>query len=227
MVEQLRLREQERAKNSLSREELFKILVTWSVPVTHLTEIERRKRHEIVDHFHRQSAQQLIHAMFVGKKVRAARQAATVSSKRKFKGAAKMMSKTSSRPAVQSPQEIENFEEIECIRRLSSKPPNQMTLAAEQEAFVRTCLKSRSQFVSSKKLLEKVVSFNPHIVEIVCIPHPADICVSDSTRLLVVPNEALRTGLRPRGYSFSQSQTNKSPTVSYADNSDTAVKLYH
>ena len=161
MVEQLSLREQERVKNSLSREELFKILVTWSVPVSHLTEIERRKRQEIVDHFHRQSAQQLIHAMFVGKKVRAARRAATTSSKRKFKGAAKMMSKFSSRPAVQSQQETDNFEEIECIRRLSSKPPNQITLAAEQEAFVRTCLKSKSQIVSSKKLLEKVVSSNP------------------------------------------------------------------
>ena len=100
MVEQLRLREQERAKNSLSREELFKILVTWSVPVSHLTEIERRKRQEIVDHFHRQSAQQLIHAMFVGKKVRTARRAATVASKRKFKGMARMLgSKPSSRPA--------------------------------------------------------------------------------------------------------------------------------
>jgi DNA repair protein RadC len=131
MVEQLRQREQERLQNSLSREELFTILITWSVPVTHLTEIERRKRQEIVDRFHRQSAQQLIHAMFVG------------------------------RPLFQKIlDDEETFEEIEVIRRASSKNPNEVAVREEQEAFVRTCIKSKSQMVSSKKLLEKVPSLH-------------------------------------------------------------------
>ncbi len=160
MVEQLRQREQERLQNSLSREELFTILITWSVPVTHLTEIERRKRQEIVDRFHRQSAQQLIHAMFVGRKVRAARQTAAAGSKSKFVLATKFMSKAS-KPLFQKILDSEEtFEEIEVMRRASSKNPNEITVREEQEAFVRTCIKSKSQMVSSKKLLEKVPSLH-------------------------------------------------------------------
>jgi hypothetical protein len=160
MVEQLRMREQERLQNSLSREELFTILITWSVPITHLTEIERRKRQEIVDHFHRQSAQQLIHAMFVGRKVRAARHAAAAGSKSKFVIASKFMSKASKPLFKKILENEETFEEIECSRRASSKVPDQMAVAEEQEAFVRTCIKSKSQMVSSKKLLDKVPSLH-------------------------------------------------------------------
>ena len=54
----------------------------------------------------------------------------------------------------------ETFEEIEVIRRASSKNPNEVTVREEQEAFVRTCIKSKSQMVSSKKLLEKVPSLH-------------------------------------------------------------------
>ena len=159
MVELLRQREQERVQSSLSREELFTILVTWSVPVTHLTEIERRNRHRIVEDIHKQSAQQLIHAMFVGRKVRAMRQAANQSSKRKFFGATKFMMKTG-KPVAPAAIQEDNFEEIECFRRLSSisKVPDKVAIAEEQDAFIRTCFRSRSQMISSKKLLEKVRS---------------------------------------------------------------------
>jgi hypothetical protein len=159
MVELLRQREQERVQSSLSREELFTILVTWSVPVTHLTEIERRNRHRIVEDIHKQSAQQLIHAMFVGRKVRALRQAANTNSKRKLFGATKFMMKTG-KPVAPAAIQEDNFEEIECFRRFSSisKVPDKVTIAEEQDAFVRTCIKSRSQMISSKKLLEKVRS---------------------------------------------------------------------
>lgn len=160
MVELLRQREQERLQNSLSREELFKILITWSVPITHLTEIERRNRQKIVDDIHRQSAQQLIHAMFVGRKVRATRQAANKDSRRKMLGMTKFMMKSNKPvPEARKQSEEETFEEIQCMRRFSSnaKVPNEITLAEEQDAFVRTCIKSKSQMVSSKKLLEKVL----------------------------------------------------------------------
>jgi hypothetical protein len=158
LVEKLRQREQERLQNSLSREELFQILITWSVPISHLTEVERRKRQTIVENFHRQSAQQLIHAMFVGKKVRAARQAATAGSKRKFLGAAKFMAKSNRNPAPETDtaQDDNHFEEIDCMRRASAKAPDRTLLAEEQDAFVRTCIKSKSQMISSKKLLQKV-----------------------------------------------------------------------
>jgi hypothetical protein len=175
MVELLRQREQERLQNSLSREELFKILMTWSVPITHLTELERRKRQRIVDDIHRQSAQQLIHAMFVGKKVRALREKANMASKRKFLGATKFMMKAGKpvAPAAAAgaagvPTDEETFEEIECYRRLSAKVPDKVTLAEEQDAFVRTCIKSKSEMVSSKKLLEKVraaYSFLNHVLQ--------------------------------------------------------------
>ncbi len=163
MVEALRQRERERLQNSLSREELFSILVTWSVPISHLTEVERRKRISIIDNFHRQSAQQLIHAMFVGRKVRAARKAATKSSKKKFFGAAKFVGRTHP-PASNTPaanvetQQDEHFEEVQSVRRVSSKVVDKRTLAEEQDAFVRACLKTKSQLVSSKKLLQKVIS---------------------------------------------------------------------
>ena len=160
MVDALRQRDKERLQNSLSREELFGILITWSVPISHLTEVERRKRITIIDNFHRQSAQQLIHAMFVGKKVRFARKATATSIKRKFFGAAKFVGKSSAASnaslATNPSQQDEYFDEVQCIRRASSKIADQRTLAEEQDAFVRACIKSKSQMVSSKKLLQKV-----------------------------------------------------------------------
>jgi hypothetical protein len=185
MVEQLRMREQERLQNSLSREELFTILITWSVPITHLTEIERRKRQEIVDHFHRQSAQQLIHAMFVGRKVRAARQMAAAGSKSKFVTASKFMSKASKPLFRKILENEETFEEIECFRRASSKVPDQIAVAEEQEAFVRTCIKSKSQMVSSKKLLDKVL-----LLHFLSNEAHANDHLTDYARLLGIPDEA-------------------------------------
>jgi DNA repair protein RadC len=186
MVELLRQREQERLQGCLSREELFTILVTWSVPVTHLTEIERRNRHRIVEDIHKQSAQQLIHAMFVGRKVRAMRQAANTNSKRKLFGATKFMMKTAKPVAPAATQEEDNFEEIECFRRLSSisKVPDKVAIAEEQDAFIRTCIRSRSQMISSKKLLEKVRSVQALLNDATSdTTHQTDACISDQARL--------------------------------------------
>ena len=166
MVAALRQRERERLQNSLSREELFSILITWSVPISHLTEVERRKRTIIVDNFHRHSAQQLIHAMFVGKKVRAERKAATTTSRRRFMGAAKVLGramKPSAQVEATNHMKDDNFDEIQCIKRVSSEIPSQRSLSEEQHEFLRMCIKSKSQMISSKKILQKVLPLLPSI----------------------------------------------------------------
>ena len=116
---------------------------------------------------------------------RAMRQAANQSSKRKFFGATKFMMKTG-KPVAPAAIQEDNFEEIECFRRLSSisKVPDKVAIAEEQDAFIRTCIRSRSQMISSKKLLEKVRSVQALLNDATSdTTHQTDACISDQARL--------------------------------------------